>query len=72
LFHEFHDQFVIDLKSLLPHLKRDPPITITAFMLAADISDHFSLFELLLGLKEAFQVIVIAASGKARYGQKQR
>jgi len=40
-------------------------------MLNADVSDHLSLFEILLGFAEVLQVIVITASGEARYYQKQ-
>jgi len=40
-------------------------------MLNADVSDHLSLFEILLGLAEVLQVIVITASGEACYYQKQ-
>jgi len=71
LLHELHHQFVVDPKSSSSQFNCNPPITISAFMLNADVSDHLSLFEMFLGLTKALQVIVIAASGKARYGQKQ-
>jgi hypothetical protein len=63
---------VIGLKSSPPQFKCNPPIAITTFILAADGSDHLSLLEMLLGLTEALQMIVITASGDTRYDQKQR
>jgi hypothetical protein len=41
-------------------------------MLNADVSDHLSLSEMLLGLIEVLQMIVITASGDMRYDQKHR
>jgi len=61
---------VVGLKPPLSQFKCDPPIAVTAFVLVADVPDRLSLFEMLGGLKEVFQVIVIAASGDMRYDQK--
>jgi hypothetical protein len=63
---------VVGLKSSVPQFKRNPPISVAAFMLVADTLDRFSLFEVFLGLTQAFQMVVIAASGDTRYDQKQR
>ena len=63
---------MVGLKSPPSQFKCDPTITITTFMLAADTSDHLSLFEMLGELTKVFQVIVITASGDTRYDQKQR
>ena len=62
---------MVSLESSPPQFKRNPPITITAFMLMADTSDRFSLSEMLWRLVETLQVIVIGASGDTRYAQKQ-
>ena len=70
LLHELHHQLVVGPESSSSQFKCDPPITITAFMLNADASDHLSLFEMLLDLTQVLQVIVITASGDMRYDQK--
>jgi len=62
---------VVGPESSPSQFKCNSPIAITALMLNADVSDHLSLFEILLGLAEVLQVIVITASGEARYYQKQ-
>ena len=62
---------MVGLKPSVSQFKRNPPITVTAFMLVADTLNHFSLFEMPGEFTQAFQVIVIAAPGDTRYDQKQ-
>lgn len=62
---------MIGLESSSPQFQCDPSIAITTLMLNTNLLDHFSLLEVLLRLTRMVPVIVIIASGEARYYQKQ-
>jgi hypothetical protein len=72
LFHEFPHQLVIGFESSMMQLKSNSPITITTFVLGTDLFYCFSFPAMLLRLIQMLQVIVIAAPGDTRYGQKRR
>jgi len=64
LFHEFHDQFVICLKSSMTQLKRNPSITVATFVLGTNLMYRFSFFGMLFRFIQLLQMIIKAAPGE--------